>query len=272
MYHNHSVASALVTSDEDLEATIVSLLDQITEYKREYERLDKKSIQAGDDLAERYPVYNDLYTAAAANFNRVAADLEKLSRADEGTLDRAGSGQDHEKASNDDVEGSTCHDLSGKGDDAPISVNKLYRRIAQLAHPDKTKDTKLHALFLKAKDARKTKSLSELISILATITGEDSIDNSSIISEADLRSEHLARIASLRRELEMVQMQYNQLRSSPMAKMVELLSTGSVIARSKAELMYKTSILDRAKQLETRAAGMMQDIAFKEALRKDSAV
>lgn len=278
MFHNHSLASAQATSDEDLGAAIASFLSQITDYKKEYDDLDKQSTDIGDKFAELFPVYNDLYTTAANDFNRAATDLDRLKRAQEAWQvddqeEEPVRGQRHTRDySNADVNNATRNDLSGKGSDAPISVNKLYRRIAQLAHPDKTDDPKLHELFLQAKEAKKTKSLSELISILASITGEVVIDDETIVSEEYRRAEQLSRVAALRRELEMVQMRYNQLRSSPMAKIVELTAAGTVMAQAKAETLYKTTILDRAKQMEMKTSSLKQDLAFRESIAQNSAV
>ena len=275
MYQKHSLASAQATSDEDLEATIASLLGQIKTHKHEYEVLDKKSTEVGDEFAELYPAYNDLYMAAAMSFNKVAAELDKVTRERE-------SGNDDERVDDaDDAErgqdGSSSsmkarNDLSGKGGDAPISVNKLYRRIAQLAHPDKTDDKSLHEMFMRAKEAKKANALSELISILASIKGEAIVDDRTLVSEEDLRADQLTRIAALRRELEMVLISYRQLSNSPMAKVVDLVSAGTDMAKARAEILYKTTILDRAKQLETKASSMKQDLAFRGALNKNTAV
>lgn len=274
MYQKHSLASVQATSDEDLEATIALLLSQIKSYKHDYEALDKKSTEVGDEFAELYPAYNDLYMAAAMSFNSVAAELDRVTRereagdADE-RVDEADDEHDQDSSSSTMKAG---NDLSGKGGDAPISVNKLYRRIAQLAHPDKTDDKSLHEMFMRAKEAKKANALSELISILASIKGEAIVDDRTLVSEEDLRADQLSRIAALRRELEMVLISYRQLSNSPMAKVVDLVAAGTDMAKARAEILYKTTILDRAKQLETKASSMKQDLAFRGALKKNTAV
>lgn len=274
MFQNHSLASAQATSDEDLEATIVSLLDQIKGYKAAYESLDKKSTEVGDSFAELFPSYNALYTEAALNFNRIAADLAGLAPDQETTQKRAGRGDDREefgseRSKQDKPDKPDKPD--GRSDPAPMSVNKLYYKIAQLAHPDKTDDPSLHELFIRAKEAKKTNALSVLIEILVSIQGDVEIEGASILSEEDLRADRLARISTLRQELEAVTLRYNQLKSSPMAKVVDLALAGTEMAKARAEILYKTTLLDRVRMLETKASSMKQDLAFRGSLRKSKA-
>lgn len=268
MFQNHSLASAQATSDEDLEATIVSLLDQIKGYKAAYESLDKKSTEVGDSFAELFPSYNALYTEAALNFNRIAADLAGLVPDQETTQKRAGRGDDREEFGS---ERSKQDKPDGRSDPAPMSVNKLYYKIAQLAHPDKTDDPSLHELFIRAKEAKKTNALSVLIEILVSIQGDVEIEGASILSEEDLRADRLARISTLRQELEAVTLRYNQLKSSPMSKVVDLALAGTEMAKARAEILYKTTLLDRVRMLETKASSMKQDLAFRGSLRKSKA-
>lgn len=271
MFQKHSLASAQATSDEDLEAAIVSLLDQIKGYNAEYENLDKKSTEVGDSFAELFPAYNALYTEAAQNFNRIANDLADVTHKRSTGQKRESIDGHREDHSDDRGESTKCYNAEGRGEAAPISVNKLYHKIAQLAHPDKTDDKTLHELFIKAKEAKKANALSVLIEVLISIQGDAEIEGSPLRNEEDLRAERLARIRTLRQELEAITFRYNQLKSSPMAKVVELVSAGTEMAKARAEILYKTTLLDRIRQLETKASSMKQDLAFRGSLRKSKA-
>lgn len=265
MFQNHSLASAQATSDEDLEAAATSLLNQIKDYHSEYENLNKLCTEVGDSFAELFPSYNSLYTEAALNFNRLTADLANLSRGkSEG---QTPNGSDDRREAPTGAKSSKPDKQADKGDATPASVNKIYRKIAQLAHPDKTNDTHLHELFIKAKEAKKNNALSELIGILVSIRGDVTIEGAPLQSEEDIRADRLSRIGTLRRELEDITLRYNQLKSSPMSKVVDLVKAGTGMAKARAEIMYKTTVLDRVRVLETKASSMKQDLVFRGSLK-----
>ncbi|MDK1290117.1 hypothetical protein [Pseudoalteromonas umbrosa] len=264
MSHSHSPVSAPATNGHDLAARIAELLTQIDTVKAEYATLDKRANEVAGQLAQRFPVYDELYMSAATEYNRAQADLARTKQADtepDIPLD------DAEKASTPNQ--AVRSELSGSTHNAPISVNKLYRRIAQLAHPDKTDDSNKHTLFLEAKEAKKQGVLSELIRILALLTGDETRpEQLSQHQGQDALAEKLSRINVLRKELTLYRSQLMQLRNSPMARIVDLISTNTTLSITKAETLYKMTILQRVKELETNTSGIRQDIAFQSNMNK----
>ena len=88
----------------------------------------------------------------------------------------------------------------------PEKVKKLFRKIANLTHPDKTRNKRLHALFLEAKAAKNNKDLEALERILREVlTKKSDLLAAMLLRLEKLRYEHRAANNELHRIYAMAQ-------------------------------------------------------------------
>lgn len=146
-------------------ATDALLFGLETTLKEEQERLDSLQTRVVDAVMTMASYYRDV----EAEFQKVAKHIQELrlewERRNRPPPEEETAAQEAATAATE----STAGPAAGQEDEPPEEHERqcaiIFRRIARKTHPDKTKDTKLHELFLAAKISYQNQDLDALLVI-----------------------------------------------------------------------------------------------------------
>lgn len=274
-----SLTNSLVVTEQDrdvgaLRASVERLAAKVSRAEVEYDELSGAMDGTVKALEGEFPAYSRLFSDAAMSLTQLRAQWEEVEAEEQRRREEEAARRREEEAATVDDLGEAIDEMTEgwrkmeerarnrkerRAGGPKGTIAQLFRRLANLCHPDKTQDAHLHELFAKGKEARDAGDRAYVADLLLEaelhIAGTDAEAGRKI---PDLMERLLERRENLTSQLYTWQTRASALRRTPVGQLHAMVNHSSPSVQAEGKNAFKAQLLKRVGDLESEATRLRQ--------------